>query len=163
MRALRFEHWIPACAGMTDREGGALHLYFTLTPAPNPFAPNANPRFFGKDIPVPSDRAYSPPHPVRTDGPDLSSDDGRPLATPAAPPEPWFPTFVGMTTERVVDLALDSRLRGNDVVGENTISQTAAPTTGFAGPPPPLRRGGCRLVHRRQNRQRPGIAPGPLQ
>ena len=42
-------------------------LYFTLTPAPNPFAPNANPRFFGKVIPVPPERAYSPPHPVRTD------------------------------------------------------------------------------------------------
>ena len=42
-------------------------LYFTLTPAPNPFAPHANPRLFGKDIPVPSGRAYSPPHPVRTD------------------------------------------------------------------------------------------------
>jgi hypothetical protein len=36
------------------------HLYFTLTPAPNPFAPNANPRFFRKDIPVPSHRPYSP-------------------------------------------------------------------------------------------------------
>ena len=53
--------------GMMDRESGASHLYFTLTPAPNPFAPNDNPRFFGKVIPVHSDRAYSPPHPVRTD------------------------------------------------------------------------------------------------
>jgi hypothetical protein len=62
-RALRFEHWIPACAGMTDREGGASHLYFTLTPAPNPFAPNANPRFFGKVIPVPSSGIIL--HPIR--------------------------------------------------------------------------------------------------
>ena len=36
-------------------------LYFTLTPAPNPFTPNDNSRFFGKVIPVPSDRHYSPP------------------------------------------------------------------------------------------------------
>ena len=43
-----------------SHSGVVAKLYFTLTPAPNPFAPNANPRLFGKDIPVPSGRAYSP-------------------------------------------------------------------------------------------------------
>ena len=44
----------------TRTEPALTKLYFTLTPARNPFAANANPRLFGKDIPVPSDRAYSP-------------------------------------------------------------------------------------------------------
>jgi hypothetical protein len=47
----------------TRTEPALTKLYFTFTPAPNPFAPNANPRFFGKDIPVPSHRPYS--HPIR--------------------------------------------------------------------------------------------------
>jgi hypothetical protein len=43
---------------MTDRGRSAPDLYFTFTPARNPFAPHNNPRLFGKDIPVPPHRAY---------------------------------------------------------------------------------------------------------
>ena len=131
--AWAFFHVIPAQAGI---QGGS---------AEGPVFVALDPRLRGDDV-VQDARRSSPRR-------EPSPDDGRPLSPRVDRSEPWIPTFVGMTAERTVRVALDPRLRGDDGAGTARLCPW---------PPPPPCSLPCAVRTISRELVRPTAGAGPL-